>query len=430
MQPEQMFEKLLNLGEEWTVKRVRLEGEGIGREVVIEVEETPALWKQVRCPDTGGEVFCYDHTEELSWRHLNVFEYCCEIRCRLPRAKSRQTGKVFRVPVPWEGLSKHFTFGFEAFALLLMREMPVRKAAEVLGETDTRLWRMLREQVTAAYALVDMSEVRSVGCDELAIAKGHAYLTVFADLAERQVLFATPGREQQTWERFAQELPMHGADASQIEQASMDMSPAYQAGAAKVCPQATIVFDPFHVIAKVGEAVDQVRRRESSETTLTKRRQLQKTRWLWLKNPENLSDPQAEHLASLRKCNLLTAKAYQMRLTLQDIYGLTDAILARKKLLQWCRWVERTAQRVSPSLFWKMADCAGMIRRHLAGILAHWACRTTNAFMEGLFSVFSATKRKARGYRNPDNLIAMLYFTAGKLDLPVRPNPHPLAASG
>lgn len=141
MQPEQMFERLLNLGEEWKVTRVKLEGDGIGKEVVIEVEETPALWKRLRCAD-GGEVFCYDHTEELSWRHLNVFEYRCEIRCRLPRAKSRKTDAVFRVPVPWEGLSKHFTFGFEAAALMLMREMPVRKVGEVLGESDTRLWRM------------------------------------------------------------------------------------------------------------------------------------------------------------------------------------------------------------------------------------------------------------------------------------------------
>lgn len=429
MQPEQMFEQLLSLGDEWAVTRVKLDGEGLGREVVIEVQERPALWKKLRCPETGGEVTCYDHTEELSWRHLNVFEYRCEIRCRLPRAKSRRTGKVFRVPVPWEGLSKHFTFGFEAAALLLLREMPVKKVGEVLGETDQRLWRMLREQVGAAHALVDMSGLRTVGCDEMAIAKGHNYITAFADLARRQVLFATPGRDRETWARFADELTLHHADATQITQASMDMSPAFQAGAAQVCPQATIVFDPFHVIKQVNEAVDDVRRRESKETTPAKHEALHKSRWLWLKNPENLSEEQAARLGSLHKCNLLTAKAYQMRLTLQDIYALADGILAKKKLLQWCGLVERTARSQPAGLFRKMADCAGMIRRHLAGILAHWESRTTNAFMEGLFSVFSATKRKARGYRNPDNLIAMLYFVAGKLDLPVRPNFSSLAAS-
>ena len=105
--------------------------------------------------------------------------------------------------------------------------MPVKNVGEVLGETDQRLWRMLREQVAAAQALVDMSELRIVGCDEMAIAKGHKYITAFADLAPRQVLFATPGRDQATWERFATELTLHQADATQITQVSMDMSAAY-----------------------------------------------------------------------------------------------------------------------------------------------------------------------------------------------------------
>jgi transposase len=211
-----MFERLLNLGGEWKVTRVTLEGEGIGKEVVINVEETPALWKQLRCPE-GGEVFCYDHTEELSWRHLNVFEYRCEIRCRLPRAKSRKTDAVFRVPVPWEGLSKHFTFGFEAVAVMLMREMPVRKVSEVLGETDTRLWRMLREQVARAYAMVDMSEVRVVGCDELAIAKGHEYLTVFADLARRHRLARMDRSRASSWPSCRRCRPTAGRPAGEPE---------------------------------------------------------------------------------------------------------------------------------------------------------------------------------------------------------------------
>ena len=76
----------------------------------------------MRCPEEGGLAFCYDHTEVLTWRHLNVFQHRCEITCRLPRGKCRQCGRVFRVRPPWEGLSTHFTKEFEAFALLLMRE--------------------------------------------------------------------------------------------------------------------------------------------------------------------------------------------------------------------------------------------------------------------------------------------------------------------
>jgi transposase len=69
-------------------------------------------------------------------------------------------------------------------------------------------------------------------------------------------------------------------------------------------------------------------------------------------------------------------------------------------------------------LFHQMVKCAGMIERHLGGILAHWRNKTTNAFLEALNSVFSAVKRKARGFRSTDNLIAMLYLTAGKLRIP------------
>jgi transposase len=105
--------------------------------VFLEIRETLRLWDLVRCPKEGGEVTCYDHTEVLTRRHLNVFQHRCEITCRLPRGKCRQCGHLFRVRPPWEGLSTHFTKEFEAFALLLMREMPMSKVAEMVGETDS-----------------------------------------------------------------------------------------------------------------------------------------------------------------------------------------------------------------------------------------------------------------------------------------------------
>jgi transposase len=136
MTPEKLFHELLGLGLNWEVTESRFERES--GTVFLEIRETAKLWELVRCPEEGGLVFCYDHTEELTWRHLNVFQHRCEITCRLPRGKCRQCGHVFRVRPPWEGLSRHFTKEFEAFALLLMREMPMSKVAEAVGETDTR----------------------------------------------------------------------------------------------------------------------------------------------------------------------------------------------------------------------------------------------------------------------------------------------------
>jgi len=416
MTPEKLFHELLGLGLNWEVIESRFERES--GTVFLEIRETPKLWELVRCPEEGGLVFCYDHTEVLTWRHLNVFQHRCEITCRLPRGKCRQCGHVFRVRPPWEGLSTHFTKEFEAFALLLMREMPMSKVAEAVGETDTRLWRMLFRQVDAAYAEADFSNVCCVGVDEMNVRKGHEYISVFADLVKKRVLFATEGKDQETWLKFVEALEKHNGHRHTLTQVSMDMSPAYQRGVADNCRNAQVVFDKFHVIQNANEAVDKVRRAEMRLGGAGVWEALHKSHWLWRKNPEHLTEPEQERLAGIKNKQFATAKAYQMRLVLQDIYRSPAAGLARRRFQVWCRWVRWLARFYKASLFGPMVKLAQMIERHRVGILAHWKWGVTNAFMEGLNSVFSATKRKARGYRSTTHFIAMLYFTAGKLRLP------------
>ncbi len=96
---------------------------------------------------------------------------------------------------PWEGRSKHFTQEFEAFAVTLMREMPVKRTGQILGESDSRMWRMLFAHVKAAHARLSFEDVVWVGADEMNQLKGHHYLMVFADLVKKPVLFATPGKD-------------------------------------------------------------------------------------------------------------------------------------------------------------------------------------------------------------------------------------------
>ena len=416
MTPERMFHDLLGLGLNWEVVESRFEQQS--GTVFLEIRETSRIWDLTRCPKDGGLVFCYDHTEEISWRHLNVFQHHCEITCRLPRGKCRQCGHVFRVRPPWEGLSMHFTKDFEAHALLLMREMPMSKVSEIVGETDTRLWRMLFRQVDAAYAEADFSQVCCVGVDEMSIRKGHEYVSVFADLVAKRVLFATEGKDQETWVKFVEALEEHNGHRHAITQASMDMSRAYQAGVAENCRNAQVVFDKFHVIKNANEAVDKVRRAEVRLGGQGVWENLYKSQWLWRKNPENLTVQEQERLAKIKDKNLVTAKAYQMRLVLQDIYRSANAATARHRFRVWCRWVRWVARFHKASLMGSMVKLAQMVENHLAGIVAHWRWGITNAFMEGLNSVFSGTKRKARGYRSSTHLITMLYFVAGKLRLP------------
>ena len=167
----------------------------------------------------------------------------------------------------------------------LAREMPVSKIAELVNEHDTRLWRIIKHYTSVAYAKKDFSDVVKVGCDETSNRKGHNYLTVFADMKTRDVIYVTKGKNAQTIERFAGELSQHNAKT----EIAIDMSTGFISGANQHLPNASITFDKFHVIKALNEAQDKVRRMEQKENPL-----LKKSRYIWLKNPTNLTKPQIE----------------------------------------------------------------------------------------------------------------------------------------
>jgi transposase len=413
MTPEQTFGQLLGLGKSWNVVESRFEAES--STFFLKVEETPELWPE-ESARVGTPVTCHDHVEPMQWRHLNVFNKECVIVCALPRGRRGDDSKVYRVTPPWEGRSKHFTQEFEAFALTLMREMPVKRAGQILGESDTRMWRMLFAHVKAAHARLSFDNVVWVGADEMNRRKGHNYLTVFADLLAKRVLFATPGKDASVWEAFAAELLRHNVHPKAIQYVAIDMSPAYIKGVSDNLGNAQVVYDKFHVIQNVVEACDRVRKVES-RSNAGKRDLLERTRWMWLKNRVNWTEKEAQKWESMALERCVTGMAYEMRLVLQGIYQWKDVGEARMLFGNWCAWVQAMRERTG-ELLEPMARAARMIEGHLAGILAHWTQGLTTAFMEGLNSLFSAVKRKARGYRSVEYMTTMLYFVAGKLTLP------------
>ena len=413
MTPEQTFGQLLGLGKSWNVVESRFEAES--STFFLKVEETPELWPE-ESARVGTPVTCHDHVEPMQWRHLNVFNKECVIVCALPRGRRGDDSKVYRVTPPWEGRSKHFTQEFEAFALTLMREMPVKRAGQILGESDTRMWRMLFAHVKAAHARLSFDNVVWVGGDEMNRRKGHNYLTVFADLLTKRVLFATPGKDASVWEAFAAELLRHNGHPKAIQYVAIDMSPAYIKGVNGNLGNAQVVYDKFHVIQNVVEACDRVRKVES-RSNAGKRDLLERTRWMWLKNRVNWTEKETQKWESMALERCVTGMAYEMRLVLQGIYQWKDVGEARKLFGNWCAWVQAMRERTG-ELLEPMARAARMIEGHLEGILAHWTQGLTTAFMEGLNSLFSAVKRKARGYRSVEYMTTMLYFVAGKLTLP------------
>jgi len=415
---EKVFQQILPLGDEWRVTSVDYAEKA--RKVSIRIAETPQLWAKERCPHCQGQVGGYDHAPERRWRHLNVCQLESEIVCALPRGQCQVCQKVYTVRAPWEGRSPHCTQEFEAFALTLTREMPVKKAGEILGITDQRLWRILFAHVDAAWRDLSWENVIWVGADEMNRRKGHNYLTVFVDLQAKRVLLAVEGRDRAAWERFAGELGRHNGHPRAITQVAIDMYPAYIRGARENFGNAAIVYDKFHVVSQVAEAVEDVRRAEVRQDAQA-RDQLQNTCWLWRKNPEGWSERELARWEQLKDKPLVTGLAYAMRLALQRIYEAGTESEARCRLQEWCAWVRQEAEGLTTGLLEPMRKAADMIERHLEGIVAHWKSGLTTAFLEGLNSLFSATKRKARGYRSTEYMTAMLYFIAGKLQIPYCP---------
>jgi transposase len=359
------------------------------------------------CPQCGAQELPVYDTVDKCWRHLNFFQYKCFIHFRTPRVKCPECG-VRLWDAPWARRESGFTLLFEAFILQLAKAMAVSEIAALTGEHDTRIWRIVKGYVNKAYKEKDFSKVEAVGVDETSSRKGHNYVTVFANMGNGEVLFATKGKDSLTVKAFSEEIEAHGAQTGQIKEAAMDMSAAFIAGFGEYVPKAEITFDKFHVVKLLNEAVDEVRRAERKENPL-----LKGSRYIWLKNPENLTKKQQEQMKTLSKENLKTGKAYQMKLTFQDIYrNVRDRESAEAAIKKWITWAKRC--RLEP-----MKGFAETVVSHIEGILHYFDTRLTSGKMEGINSRIQGIKRRARGFRNIDNFIAMIYLEAAGLNIPL-----------
>jgi transposase len=198
---------------------------------------------------------------------------------------------------------------------------------------------------------------------------------------------------------------------------AIDLSAACVKGVRENLGNAALVFGKFHVISQVVQAVEDVRRSEARQDEQA-RAPLERTCWLWRKNPETWTAQESSRWEQLKDKPLVTGLAYAMRLELQKAYRAGSAGEARGRFEAWCRWVRTEAAALKSGLLAPMGKAAAMVERHWEGMLGHWRKGLTTAFLEGLNSLFSATKRKARGYRSTEYQTAMPCFVAGKLEIP------------
>lgn len=287
-----------------------------------------------------------------------------------------------------------------------MAQMPIRAVAGLVGEHDTRLWRVLHHYVDRAREALSMKKVRAVGIDETSARRGHDYVSLFVDLGVPRVFFATEGKDATTVERFAADLKAHGGSPRRITDVCCDMSDAFIAGVGAHLPKAQITFDRYHLVQLMTKAVDEVRRAE-----VKRRPELRGTRYLWLKRPEKLTERQADELRFLtaKGWALATARAYRWRLQF-DAFFDQPAEAAEAYLTRWYRGALRS--RLEP-----IVRFAQTVADHWDGILRWHHKRINNGILEAINSLVQAAKRRARGYRTKRNLIAMTYLIAGKLEL-------------
>ena len=401
MNPEALFAVALGITPPWEVVGVEFSQENKRLDIRIDFPRGA----QFACPVCGASAPVHDTTEK-SWRHLNFFQYEAYLTARVPRVKCPNAGcGVKQIQVPWARPGSGFTLLFEALVMALVREMPVKVVAVLLGEHDTRIWRVLDHYVQSARAQEDHSEVKRVGMDETSARRGQDYISLFFDMDLRRLLFGTEGKGHETVKAFAQDLKAHKGDPANVTDASIDMSKAFIKGVNEALPNAEITFDPFHLIQHMNDALGKVRAEEARLYP----EMMKGSRYAFLKNPENLTEKQDETLTRLCNYRLKTARAYLIKLALQDVYFATTREDAQGRLKAWYSWAIR-------SQIDQVKKVAKTVKNHWKGILAWFDSQLSNGFLEAVNGLIQATKRRARGYCSTKNLINMAYLIAGKLD--------------
>ena len=339
------------------------------------------------------------------WRHLNFFEHECYLHCRVPRVRLKD-GKVKTVELPFTGLSYGFTQLFEALTLQLCKSMTVAEVSRLVNESEHKLWEMIDRYIETGRDFENYENVKSLGVDETSKAKGHDYISIFADLEKRKVMFITEGKDHKTVKKFAKDFTKHRGQVEKLKEVCCDLSPAFIKGVTENLPNAEITFDKFHVLRIINTAVDQVRREEAQTQSILKH-----SRYVVLKNRKNLTKKQQSKLKELQlsKLNLKTMRAMQIRENFQLIYEADTKVEFEILLKKWYFWA--THSRI-PAVI-KVAKC---IRAHEGGILRWYESRISNGLLEGINSVVQSAKSKARGYRTLKNFKNIIYLLKGDLN--------------
>jgi len=316
--------------------------------------------------------------------------------------------------LPWAEGKQHLTKTFAWFLASWARRLSWKETAEAFQTSWDQVFRSVKMAVAWGLAQRDLNNIAAIGIDEIAWSKGPKYLTMVyqIDAGCRRLLWIGRERTQKTLRTFFEEF---GPEAtSQLRFICSDMWKPYLRVVAEKAGQALHILDRFHIMSKVGKAIDKVRAQEvkkikaRGETPV-----LTHSRWCFLKRPENLTDKQAVKLKDLLSLNLRTVRAYLLKEDLQRFWTYNTPGWAGRFLDDWCTRTMRS--RIPP-----MKKIARMLRNHRP-LLLNWfrvKDRVALGAVEGFNNKAKLVTKKAYGFRNYEVIKIALYHTLGKLSHP------------
>jgi len=397
------YRLLLGLDEAWEVRDVDLDLDG--SQVVIDVEHTGA---KLCCPECQQACSKFDSAPPRQWRHLDTMQFATIVRARVPRSECPRCS-VKTISVPWADKHSRFTLMFEAFAIRVLKAASnVKKAAELLGLSWDTAHTLMERAVARGLARRQEEPIEYIGIDEKSFGRAQDYVSLMVDIDRSRVLEVAKDRTtescNQLWSSLS-ESQKHGVLA-----VATDFWRAFSNSTREQAPQAEIVHDRFHVSQYLVEAVDLVRRKENKSLRKEGDDSLVGTRQLWLFNLDNLPGEEQQRLSELQQSALKTGRAWGIKEMFRAFWDYRSGAWAAKFFDRWYAWAIRS--RLDP-----IKKVAVMLKKHLAGLLAYFRHRITNARNEGFNSRVQSIKSAARGFRSFDNYRVRILFHCGKLDL-------------
>jgi transposase len=348
-----------------------------------------------RCPACGSRDVAPRGHQQRTFRTVPIGGKPVEITLAIPRVACPACDVIRQVPLDFADPRRSYTRAFERYALELSRLMTIQDVAQHLQVGWDTIKDLQKRDLQHRYRKPRLSKLKQIAIDEIAIGKGHRYLTVVLNLETGAVVFVGDGKGADALEPFWRRLR---AARAQVEAVATDMSAAYIEAVQKHLGDAVHVFDHFHVIKLFNEKLSDFRRelyREATDKLLKKI--LKGTRWLLLKNPENLDPARQERqrLEAALKLNQPLATVYYMKEDLRQIWEQPDKATAARVLDDWMRRAEASCMKV-------LQKFAATLSMHRSGILAYYDCRISTGPLEGTNNKIRTMQRQAYGFRDQE----------------------------